>query len=293
MTRQRGRALGRGLEALIPISGRGDGSESGLPEFINVDQIKPSPEQMRKQFPAEPLRELADSIRQHGVLQPILVRRLPDGYELIAGERRWRAARLAGIERIPAIVRREASAEQSLLLGLIENLQREDLDPIEEARGIKRLIDQFGLTHEEAAGRLGKHRVAISQALRLLSACPAVTSATAAGAISAGHARALVGLPTPEAQELGLKVVLGRSLSVRETERWVRDYKPAQPRRRIPAPSTTVPADDSMEDLLDALRDRFGAAVTVSGTPVRGQISIAYASPDELDALVDLLLGRS
>src|SRR5207249_4208182 len=196
MSQPRPRGLGRGLDALIPMSAEG---EALVPQMIAVDQIRPSHQQVRTRFDAEPMGELAESIRQHGVLQPILVQRLADGYELIAGERRWRAARLAGLQRIPAIVRRETGTEDSLLLGLIENLQREDLDPIEEAHGIKRLIDQFGLTHEEAAARLGKHRVAVSQALRLLNGCPAVLSATAAGAISAGHARALVGLPTPEA----------------------------------------------------------------------------------------------
>src|SRR5256885_10258926 len=205
MSQPRPRGLGRGLDALIPMSKEG---EALVPQMIAVDQIRPSRQQVRSRFDAEPLGELAESIRLHGVLQPLLVRRLADGYELIAGERRWRAARLAGLERIPAIVRRDAESEESLLLGLIENLQREDLDPIEEARGIKRLIDQFGLTHEEAATRLGKHRVAVSQALRLLSACPAVVSSTAAGAITARHARALVRLATPEAQEQGLKVVL-------------------------------------------------------------------------------------
>ncbi|HEY4025588.1 MAG TPA: ParB/RepB/Spo0J family partition protein [Candidatus Dormibacteraeota bacterium] len=295
MSRQRGRALGRGLESLIPI-GPGGGTErrdSGLPQFIDVDQVKPSPEQMRKQFPAEPLRELADSIRQHGVLQPILVRRLSDGYELIAGERRWRAARLAGVERIPAIVRHEAGAEDSLLLGLIENLQREDLDPIEEARGIKRLIDQFGLTHEEAAAKLGKHRVAVTQALRLLNACPAVISATAAAAISAGHARALVGLATPEAQEQGLKVVLGRHLSVRETERWVHDYKPVQPPKRRPTPMAdpeNAAVEDELADVTARLVERFGEAAKVTGTRSRGHVSLSYASPEELDDLVTFLL---
>src|SRR5215472_1093970 len=232
MSRQRGRALGRGLESLIPIAPGVEGRDAGLPQFIDVDQVKPSPEQLRKRFPAESLRELADSIRLHGVLQPILVRRLPDGYELIAGERRWRAARLAGVQRVPAIVRHEADSEDSLLLGLIENLQREDLDPIEEARGIKRLIDQFDLTHEEAAVRLGKHRVAVTQALRLLNACPAVISATAASAITAGHARALVGLPSAQAQEQGLRVILVCYLSARNTEKWVHDYKPPRPRRQ-------------------------------------------------------------
>jgi ParB family chromosome partitioning protein len=297
MSRQRGRALGRGLEALIPLAPGTERRDSGLPQFIDVDQIKPSPEQMRKRFPAESLRELADSIRQHGLLQPLLVRGLTDGYELIAGERRWRAARLAGVERVPAIIRHEADAEDSLLLGLIENLQREDLDPIEEARGIKRLIDQFGLTHEEAAARLGKHRVAVTQALRLLSACPAVISATAAGAITAGHARALVGLPSSEAQEQGLKVVLGRHLSVRDIERWVHDYKPPRPRRRpaepIQADDADVEPDEIANEALRRLQGRFGDAVSISGTATQGRVMLRYASADELQALLDVLLGSS
>jgi ParB family chromosome partitioning protein len=300
MSRQRGRALGRGLEALIPIAPGTEGQDPGLPQFIDVDQVRPSPEQMRKRFPAESLRELADSIRQHGVLQPILVRRLHDGYELIAGERRWRAARLAGVQRVPAIIRHEADAENSLLLGLIENLQREDLDPIEEARGIKRLIEQFHLTHEEAAARLGKHRVAVTQALRLLTGCPAVLSATAAGAISAGHARALVGLPTPEAQEQGLKVVLGRHLSVRDTERWVHDYNPAPPQRKPekigrPAdeqPDEPEPADDALADVARRLRQRFGDAATITGTRSRGHVTLRYDSTAELDDMLEFLVGR-
>ncbi len=292
MSRRRGPALGRGLESLIPIAPGSDGKGAGLPQLIDIDQVRPSPEQMRKHFPAESLRELADSIRQHGVLQPILVRRLPDGYELIAGERRWRAARLAGVDRIPAIVRGETQAEDSLLLGLIENLQREELDPVEEARGIKRLIDQFGLTHEEAAARLGKNRVAITQALRLLNACPAVLSATAAGAITAGHARALVGLPTPEAQEQGLKVALARNLSVREMERWVREYRPTEPRVRARRHRRSEePIDPEMASLVERLQERFGSSVSVTGSPSRGQISFHYASSEELQGLLGVLLG--
>jgi ParB family chromosome partitioning protein len=291
MSRQRRQALGRGLEALIPMTQRGEGGrETGMPEFISVDQIRPSAEQMRKHFPAESLRELADSIRQHGVLQPVLVQRLPDGFELIAGERRWRAARLAGVERIPAMVRHDAEAEQSLLLGLIENLQREDLDPIEEARGIKRLIEQFGLTHEEAATRLGKHRVAVTQALRLLNACPAVISATAAGALTAGHARALVGLPTPEAQEQGLKVVLGKHMSVRETERWVQEYKPQQPKRGKAPRMAETGAHGIDSGVIEQLQERFGDGVTITGTRKRGQVSLRYLNEEELDGILDLLL---
>jgi ParB family chromosome partitioning protein len=296
MSRPRGRALGRGLEALIPIGPEGAAGvvgANGIPEHIDVDQIAASPGQTRKQFPAEALRELADSIRRHGVIQPILVRRLPEGYELIAGERRWRAARMAGLERIPAIVRQDEAVE-GVVLGLIENLQREDLNPIEEAQGIQHLIEQFGLTHEEAAAQLGKHRVAVSQALRLLNGCPALISATAVGAISAGHARALVGLPTPAAQEQGLKAVLGRQLSVRQTERWVREFSPQTPERRPAAVAAGDPQDDPdggglMAEVRQELEDRFGEAASLQGTSSRGEVSIRYNNPAELRELMALL----
>src|SRR5438034_226947 len=198
MSQPRPRGLGRGLDALIPMSSEG---EALVPQMIAVDQIRPSRQQIRSRFEAEPLGELAESIRLHGVLQPILVRKLTDGFELIAGERRWRAARLAGLSQVPAVVRGEAGNDEQLVLGLIENLQRTDLDPIEEARGLRRLIEEFGLTHEEVAQRLGKHRVSVTQVLRLLTGCPAVQSAVASGVITAGHARALVALETQAAQE--------------------------------------------------------------------------------------------
>ena len=191
MSQPRPRGLGRGLDALIPMSSQG---EALVPQMIAVDQIRPSRQQVRSRFDSEPLGELAESIRLHGVLQPLLVRPLADGYELIAGERRWRAARLAGLEAVPAVVRGDAGNDQQLVLGLIENLQRTDLDPIEEARGLRRLIEEFGLTHDETAQRLGKHRVSVTQSLRLLGGCPAVQSAVAAGVITAGHARALIAL---------------------------------------------------------------------------------------------------
>jgi len=179
MRQLRPRGLGRGLEALIPMSREGGAM---VPQMIDVDQIRPSRQQVRTRFDAEPLGELAESIRKHGVLQPLLVRRLMDGYELIAGERRWRAARMAGLAAVPAVVRKDAQSDESLVLGLIENLQREDLDAIEEARGLHRLTEEFGLTHEEVAARIGKNRVSVTQSLRLLSASPAVQSAVGAGA---------------------------------------------------------------------------------------------------------------
>jgi ParB family chromosome partitioning protein len=273
MNKSRTHGLGRGLEALIPLP---DARDGGLTELLSVDEIRPSPQQVRRRFDNQALRELADSIRAQGVLQPVLVRRAPQGYELIAGERRWRAARMAGLTRIPAIVRRELAAEASLVLGLIENLQRADLDPIEEARGLHRLIEEFGLTHEEAAERLGKNRVSITQSLRLLQASPAVQSAVSSGAISAGHGRALVSLPTPAAQEHGLRVVLGRRLSVRQTESWVGSYAEVPRRRRVSSELALLAAD---------LEDRLQLPVTVSGRVGRGRLTIHFRSREELQAL--------
>ncbi|HEX6350120.1 MAG TPA: ParB/RepB/Spo0J family partition protein [Candidatus Dormibacteraeota bacterium] len=275
MSAVRPRGLGRGLQALIPLP---TGPGAGSSRLLALDQIRPSTGQARRHFPADSLRELADSIREHGVLQPILVRPLADGYELIAGERRWRAARQAGLERIPAVIREDAADEESLLLGLVENLQREDLDPIEEAHGIQRLIDQFGLTQEEAAVRLGKGRVSVVHSLMLLRACPAVASATSSGAITPGHARALVALPTLEDQERGLRVVLARRLNVRQTENWARSYRPPGPRARR---SLAPPA---VEALARQMAEVLGAQVRISGA-ARGRITIEFTSRRQLEGI--------
>jgi len=272
MKQLRPRGLGRGLEALIPMSREGSAM---VPQMIDVDQIRPSRQQVRTRFDAEPLSELAESIRKHGVLQPLLVRRLMDGYELIAGERRWRAARMAGLAAVPAVVRKDTQSDESLVLGLIENLQREDLDPIEEARGLHRLTEEFGLTHEEVAARIGRNRVSVTQAMRLLSASPAVQSAVGAGAISAGHARALIALESDAAQEHGLKVVLGRRLSVRQTENWVRTYRP----RRVGARGESA----ELRALGAEIESRLGLPVRFKGTGNRGRLEIRYSSREELE----------
>jgi ParB family chromosome partitioning protein len=266
------RGLGRGLDALIPMSREG---EAMVPQMIAVDQIRPSHQQVRSRFDAEPLGELAESIRQHGVLQPLLVRRSADGYELIAGERRWRAARLAGVNAVPAIVRNDAGNDAQLVLGLIENLQRADLDPIEEARGLKRLTEEFNLTHDEVAQRIGKHRVSVTQSLRLLGGCAAVQSSVAAGAITAGHARALIALESQAAQEHGLKVVIAKRLSVRQTENWVRTYKPRRLLRN------DAPAD--LRNIAANVEANVGVPVKITGTLNRGKIEIRYSSREELE----------
>jgi len=272
MTQPRTRGLGRGLDALIPMSRDG---EAMVPQMIAVDQIRPSHQQVRSRFDAEPLGELAESIRQHGVLQPLLVRRTADGYELIAGERRWRAARLAGVSAVPAVVRNDAGNDAQLVLGLIENLQRADLDPIEEARGLKRLTEEFNLTHDEVAQRIGKHRVSVTQSLRLLGGCAAVQSSVAAGAITAGHARALIALDSQAAQEHGLKVVIAKRLSVRQTENWVRTYKPRRlPRNNSPAELRNIAAN---------IESTLGVPVKITGTLNRGKVELRYSSREELE----------
>ncbi len=280
MTQARTRGLGRGLDALIPMSRDG---EAMVPQMIAVDQIRPSHQQVRTRFDAEPLGELAESIRQHGVLQPLLVRRRDDGYELIAGERRWRAARLAGLIAVPAVVRTEAGNDTQLVLGLIENLQRTDLDPIEEARGLKRLTEEFGLTHDDVAQRIGKHRVSVTQSLRLLGGCAAIQSSVAAGAITAGHARALIALESQEAQEHGLKVVIGKRLSVRQTENWVRTYRP----RRVL--SNDAPAE--LRRIAGEAESRLGVPVKISGSLKRGKIELRYSSQEELERVCAKLVS--
>jgi ParB family transcriptional regulator, chromosome partitioning protein len=280
MSQSRLRGLGRGLEALIPMSREG---EALVPQMIAVDQIRPSHQQVRTRFDAEPLGELAESIRLHGVLQPILVRKLADGYELIAGERRWRAARLAGLTAVPAVVRSSAGDDEQLVLGLIENLQRADLDPIEEARGLRRLTDEFGLTHEEVAQRIGKHRVSVTQSLRLLAGCAAIQSAVASGVISAGHARALVALDGQGAQEHGLKVVIARHLSVRQAENWVRTYRPRRKQR--------VDSTAELRAIGADIEAKLGLPVKLTGSLNRGRIELRYSSREEMERVCAKLLS--
>lgn len=280
MSQSRVRGLGRGLEALIPMSREG---ETLVPQMIAVDQIRPSHQQVRTRFEAEPLGELAESIRLHGVLQPLLVRRLSDGYELIAGERRWRAARLAGLSAVPAVVRSDTNNDEQLVLGLIENLQRADLDPIEEARGLRRLTEEFALTHDEVARRIGKHRVSVTHSLRLLAACPAIQSSVAARVITVGHARALVALDGQATQEHGLKVVVARHLSVRQTENWVRTYRPRRKQR--------VDSNAELRAIAADVESKLGVPIKLTGTLHRGKFELKYSSREELERVCAKLLS--
>jgi ParB family chromosome partitioning protein len=266
--------LGRGLDALIPRAA----PASDIPE-IPVDRISRNPHQPRNRFDEGETADLAASIQLHGVLQPIVVRATADGeYELIAGERRLRAARIAGLTHIPAVVRESADGEQ-LELALVENLQRQDLNAIEEAAAYRELVDQFSLSHEEVASKVGKSRVAVSNALRLLDLTPEVREAVADGRITEGHGRALAALTVPELQRAALLIVIERHLSVRQTEELVRRKRDASPTRRGSAIS------DDLSDLEAQLRGLLATRVGIVRTRRGGRLVIDFYSDEELDRL--------
>lgn len=272
MARQFG--LGRGLDALIPRAAE----ESSALE-IPIDRIVANPHQPRTRFDAAELAELAASIETHGVLQPIVVRGTADaGYEIIAGERRLRAARLAGLTHIPAVVRHSVGG-QMLEMALVENLQRSDLNAVDQAAGYRELIDRFGLSHEALAQRLGKSRVAISNGLRLLDLDSETREAIVEGRISEGHGRALAALTVPGLQRAALQIVLDRHLSVRQTEELVRRRRSVggSPRRR--------PISADLADLESELRGALGTKVGIVRTRRGGRLVIEFYSDEELDRL--------
>jgi ParB family chromosome partitioning protein len=242
--------------------------------------------QPRTAMDPEGLAELAASIREHGLLQPLIVTRQgPDHYQLITGERRWQAARLAGLASVPAIIK-EASPQELLELALVENIQRADLNPLEEAAAFRQLVDEFGLTQEQVAQRVGKSRVAVTNVLRLLRLPDDVRQALAGGTISEGHARALLALPNSESQLAALEVIVQRGLSVRQTEELVRRLL-AEPQVRLPeAPSHEAQA------LEQEFRDTLGTKVNLYRNRAgRGRLVIHFYSEEELQAIYDLIVG--
>lgn len=276
--------LGKGLDALIPSDVSSLSREEIL--HIELDRIEPNPQQPRGEMDDESLQELADSIREHGILQPLVVSAVDRSgrYVLIAGERRWRAARLAGLQTIPVIVR-AATEQQRLELALIENVQRADLSPLETAEAYRQLADEFGLSHDEIAARVGKSRVAVSNTLRLLKLAPAVRQALAEERITEGHARALLGLNTHQAQLAALQTVLDRDMNVRQTEELVRllqGERQARPPRPEPAPE--------VRDLEERLRTRLGTRVKLQPGSKGGRLIIHYYSDEELDAITQHIL---
>ena len=269
------RGLGKGLEALIP-------SAPGVNE-VPVDSIVPNPKQPRQKLDQEALEELATSIREQGVVQPLVVTRVEGGYQLLVGERRWRAAKLAGLEVVPVVVR-EVSPQQMLELALVENLQREDLNPLEAASAYNHLLEEFGMTQQQVADRVGKNRVTVTNTLRLLKLPAEVKEALLHGKISEGHARAMLSLRSEKAQLDVLRAVLKRALSVRQTEDMVRRLA-EEPQRK--APPRKLPEFQALED---KFRQALGTKVNLTGGSKGGRLVIYFYSEEELQGIYDLIV---
>ncbi len=278
--------LGKGLGALLPPVAQVPAGQvdSGQLHELPVDSISPNPNQPRKDFNMNALHELSASLRQSGILQPVVVRKAAQGYELIVGERRWRAAQLAGIERIPAVVR-EVSDGESLELALVENLLREDLNPIEEAEAYQRLLAEFSWTQEELAERVGKDRSSIANCLRLLRLPELIQADLRAGRLTMGHARALLALDGATEQLKLREEILAHSWSVRATEEGVKRKRSHLPRRQVRRSA-------ELGALEDSLRDTLATRVRLVGNERQGRIEITYTSREDLDRLADLIAGR-
>ncbi len=278
------KGLGKGLGALLGDNylETQDGKES---VFLPISQVESCSSQPRKQFDPDALADLADSIRQHGIIQPLVVRKLQSGYyQIIAGERRWRAARMAGLTEVPAVVV-EADDRKAMELAMIENLQREDLNPMEEAEGYRTLVEQYGLTQEQAAQQVGKSRSAVANALRLLNLTPAVRTLVEDGKLSGGHARALLPLD-PGLQENAAATVLKNDLSVRQTELLVKKLTAEKRTRRRPTTGITV---DYAEEAARELSNRLGRGCRIVGGRKKGRIELEYYDLNDLNALLDAL----
>lgn len=279
---ERSASLGRGLASLIPQRHTG---HPGPIEILTA-RIRSNPNQPRKRMNDAAMATLTASIVEHGVIQPVLVTETIDGYQLVAGERRLRAAIAAGLDRIPAVVRQLADREQ-LELALVENLQREDLDPIEAATAYRQLIDEFGFTHDQLAERVGRARSTVANTLRLLEMAPNVQTAIGDGSLTEGHARALGGLPR-EMQERVLDSVIGQDLSVRQTEELVRRLREPRPEALVRPQRAT---DPDLERVEEDLRRSLGTKVTLARSRRGGRIVIEYYSDEELGRLYERLIG--
>jgi len=277
------KGLGRGLDALLRSSEAKDDPGAQLRD-VALELIHPSPFQPRTHFDEEALRSLADSIRAQGLIQPVVLRRRSGEYELIAGERRWRAAQLAGLQQIPAIVR-DIDDHQAAALALIENLQREDLDPIEQAEAMRRLIKEFDMTHQQVADILGVSRPVVSNALRLLDLADPVRQLLQDRQLDAGHARALAGLPMAQQPQLAEKI-LARALTVRQVEGMVRKLNES-----ALSPPVPQPADPDTALLLRQISDALGVRVDlVQNARGGGLLKLRFDQPDQLDRILNRLL---
>ncbi|HVL55845.1 MAG TPA: ParB/RepB/Spo0J family partition protein [Burkholderiaceae bacterium] len=289
MSRKQPKGLGRGLEALLGSDEAPAAANPDAPAALPLERLQPGRYQPRTRMDEAALEDLAASIRAHGVMQPIVVRRIDaDRFEIIAGERRYRAAQLAGLDEVPVVVR-EASDQVALALALIENLQREDLNPLEEAQAIKRLLDEFGLTHEQAADAIGRSRSATTNLLRLLNLAEPVQTMLLAGDIEMGHARALLALDRAQQILLAQRIV-ERRMTVRDAERAVTQLAEPTPDAAAGAPRSRPKPDPDLTRLQERLADRLATRVELKANPRgQGKLVIHFASAEQFDGLMQAL----
>lgn len=273
--------LGRGLDSLIPKEDKLEGYT-----IASINEVKPNASQPRKEFDEDAISELANSIKEKGILQPLVVRTIENGYEIIAGERRWRAAQRAGVTKVPVIVK-EASDREVMELALIENLQREDLNPIEEAVAYQQLIDEYELTHEDVSQQIGKERSTITNQLRLLKLPDEAKEALIAGDITAGHARAILSIESPAEAREALRAIQKQRLSVRNTEQLIKKIS-----KRNKKDKTTGPENIYLKQVIDELKNSLSTQVRIVDKQGKGKIEIDYYSNDELERLVSILKGN-
>ena len=284
------RGLGKGLDALIPAGDKKITKEEntkGAETVVKITKVEPNRSQPRKNFDEDALLELSDSIKQFGVLQPLLVRKRKDYYEIIAGERRWRAAKLAGVKEVP-VIEKEYTDQEILEIGLIENIQRENLNPIEEAIAYKRLLEEFNLKQDEVAERVSKSRTAVTNSMRLLKLSDKVQQMIIDDMISTGHARALLAIDDPELQYALANKIFDEKLSVRETEKLVKEIKnPKKPKEKKPVANSFI-----YQDLEEKMKSVFGTKVSIASKGKgKGKIEIEYYSDDELEHLFDMMMS--
>ena len=293
MAAPKNRGLGKGLEALfsnseidtqeISVTKKEESEEKGI-SFININEIKPNQNQPRKSFNEEKLEELAASIIENGLIQPVILRKADKGYEIVAGERRWRACRKAGLKEIPCIIR-EFTNEQNMLIAIIENMQREDLNPIEEAEGLNQMIVNFGMTQEQVSKSVGKSRPYITNALRLLKLPSEIREMLLANQLSAGHARAIAGIGDTEKQIQLAEYAIKEGLSVREIEKIIKEEN--APKKKISRKKAEKSAD--VRKVEDDLKQIMGTKVNLNQSGKKGKIEIEYYSRDELERLIEML----
>ena len=287
MSKKRG--LGRGLGALIPgEASEGESQQTGLRE-VPVTSIRPNPHQPRSSMDEEKLSELADSIREHGLIQPLIVTEKNGRYTLIAGERRWRASQLAGLREVPVVVK-EATPQAMLELAIIENIQRADLNPLEEAYAYQQLMDEFGLTQEDVSQRVSKGRSTVANLVRLINLPENIQQAVTDGIISGAHARALLPLPTPEMQTGAMNQIIKLSLSVRQTEQLVKNLMAEEK----PKPKQRKALSAELAALESQFRETLGTRVNIehSSRHKSGRIVIHYYSDEELNSIYDAIIGE-